>query len=93
MNFRTFGLSLNQIKPNILPEIHAVKIDAAGIGSGLLQGGKQVILQGGNRQHAATGCFYRFAVGIGARMEYFGVADIFGTGDDFIFKVFARVTA
>ena len=35
---------LQQIKPNIFPEIHAIIINAAGIGSGLLQGIEHIIL-------------------------------------------------
>ena len=39
---RTFRLQ--QIKPDISAEIHAIKIDAAGIGSGMLQCIEKVIL-------------------------------------------------
>ncbi len=40
--------SLQQIKPDIFPEIHAVEVDAAGIGGCLLQGMEHIILQRGN---------------------------------------------
>jgi hypothetical protein len=42
-DFPTFGLQ--QIKPDIFSEIHAVVINAAGIGSGLLQRREHIILQ------------------------------------------------
>ncbi len=57
-----FRTPSQQIKPNILTEIHPVEINAAGIGGGLLQGGKHIVLQRSNRQHTPACCFYSLSI-------------------------------
>ena len=80
---RTFRLQ--QIKPNIPAKIHAIKIDPAGIGGGMLQCLKKVVLLGSYSQHAPTGVDHIIAVKGGSGVKNDGLANIFRACNNLVF--------
>src|SRR5690606_222030 len=83
---------LQQVKANIPAEILSFEVDTPRIGSCLLQGVEQRILQCGNCDYTATGRFNHVVFGGGSRMENNRFLYAFDVADGFSRFIGAGIT-